>query len=506
MNGAHRLRPVVTAHGALPFVGAAVVGGVAIAMLAEGVFVSPLSGLAFLAAVTIVLVSIRQLELGLFFLIAFTYGHVFEVAKGHVGLSAALPFVVFLLALTLLTRAPGEPLLGRTAERAMTAFVAYGLLLFVSSLWARDGGLTLTKVAVYGKQMLVVLVVLALVRSRSSLVLAMWAVAGSALVLGGLTLVQRLWSVDQTFFGLAKPAVHEVTAAHDLARAAGPIGNPNPYGQMLVVAVPLAVGLALCGPRTALRLLALAAAAVSVAGVYLTFSRSAAVALAIVVLLLLVRFRPRLAPVVVAAAVLALLVGAGPGFYTSRLEQVGQVLPWYDSSQDADPSISGRGAFLRIGLRMWGDNPLLGVGYANYPVRYAEYNRRVGSDPALGNTAHNFPVEVAAETGLVGLALWSFLAASALGALLTVRKRATAASREDVKALIDVLGISLLGYLVTSLFSGGAYAMLYWLLLAICFSVPRALSSATELGETDEVSRPSPLAPQPRRARRAAPP
>jgi O-Antigen ligase len=461
------------------FVVTAIVGGLAIGALIKGATAAPLVSLGLVAGAIIVLVSVQHLELGLFFLVAFTYGHVFEVAKDHVGgLSASLPFVVFLLALALLVRAPGEPLLGRSGVAAMMTFGAYGLLLLASTTWARDASIGLIQVPVYAKQMLVVLAVLALIRVPRTLVLVVWAIVGAALVLGGLTMLQHFLNVDRTFFGFAQPLIHEVTTTNDVARAPGPIGSPNAYAQMLVVAVPLALGRALHERKIVLRMLALAATIVSIAAIYLTFSRGGFVSLAVVVLLFLFRFRPRLAPVMVGVAVLALVIGSASGVYTTRLEKLTQVFPWHHDTKTEDPSLSGRTAFLHIGLQMWRDHPLLGVGYGNYAVRYPEYNRRVGTNPALGHTAHNFPVEVAAETGAVGLALWLFLAASALGALLTVRRQATSSSKE-LKAMVDVLAIALIGYLVTSLFIGGSYAMLYWLLLALCFSVPRAFSSVT---------------------------
>jgi hypothetical protein len=40
---------------------------------------------------------------------------------------------------------------------------------------------------------------------------------------------------------------------------------------------------------------------------------------------------------------------------------------------------------------------------------------------------------------------------------------------------VDYLAIAVAGYLVTSLFLGGAYSIHAWLLFAICFSVRGAL-------------------------------
>ncbi len=68
--------------------------------------------------------------------------------------------------------------------------------------------------------------------------------------------------------------------------------------------------------------------------------------------------------------------------------------------------------YCRIGLRIWQDAPLLGHGLSGYQTLYLKYRQ-----PGEGETryAHNFVVQLLADTGLVGLGLFSwFLALLAL--------------------------------------------------------------------------------------------
>jgi O-antigen ligase len=193
-----------------------------------------------------------------------------------------------------------------------------------------------------------------------------------------------------------------------------------------------------------------------------------------VLFLSFLRYRPRFALLVVGATIVLLVAGSVSGSYSSRLETLTQALPWHSDSKSGDPSIQGRAIFLHAGYHMWRDHPLGGVGYANFGESYHEYNREVGADPTLGSSAHNTPLEVLTETGVIGLALWAVLVLSALASLWRVRAWA-GPERRDVSLTADYLAIAVAGYLVTSLFLGGAYSIHAWLLLAICFSVRGAL-------------------------------
>ncbi|MBC8508964.1 MAG: O-antigen ligase family protein, partial [Chloroflexi bacterium] len=62
---------------------------------------------------------------------------------------------------------------------------------------------------------------------------------------------------------------------------------------------------------------------------------------------------------------------------------------------------------------MFRDNPIAGVGLDNYSVLYQSYSRQIGLDPRLqARDAHNLYLEVGAETGLLGLGVFSVLLVS----------------------------------------------------------------------------------------------
>ena len=150
-------------------------------------------------------------------------------------------------------------------------------------------------------------------------------------------------------------------------------------------------------------------------------------------------------------------------FRTRRHEE--WPMPGGDQEPD-DPSITARGAFYRIGVRMWRDHPAVGVGFENFSDRFPEYNRRVGIDPDEGTTAHSLSLQVLAETGLLGFTLWLVVLVTALRRLWRARRRAGA----EVVGLADALLIAVAGYHASALFQGGSYLMLYWLLLGLCLA------------------------------------
>jgi putative inorganic carbon (HCO3(-)) transporter len=457
-------------------VAAAITGGLAIAVAVSQLGASIDLGLAAIAGGAIVLASVQRLDVGLFFLVALTYSQAFVVLQTQTDLpSFALPFVVAVLAAAFFARDPDEAFLPRTAEPALAVFGAYAAWLLASAAWAKNPDVTLTAVGAHAKRMLVVLAILALVRSPRALVVALWSVVCAAAALAGLTVVQHFWEA-QTFFGFAKPLVPELTETGEVLRAVGPVGNPNAYAQMLVVAVPFALGRLFVERRVGLRALALAAAALCCAAVLLTFSRGGFVGLAVVLMLAFFRLRPRLAAMVLVAGVILVVAGGLSNTYSSRVGTLTQLLPWHSDPESGDLSIRSRQVFLDVSARMWRDHPLVGVGHANYADSYHEYNRNVGMDPDQGHSAHNTPLEVIVETGVIGLVLWVLLAVAAAASLWRVRTW-VGRSRQDVWLTIDFLAISVAGYLVTSLFLSPAFPVLYWLLLAICFSVAGAIGA-----------------------------
>jgi O-antigen ligase len=224
--------------------------------------------------------------------------------------------------------------------------------------------------------------------------------------------------------------------------------------------------------------MALLCAIVAALTVVFTFSRGGLVAMASVVVVIGFVHRPSPRTVLVGLVLLVGLVAVLPSSYTDRLGQLTTAFdPAAGSAVRADPSVTGRSSELQAGLRMFVDHPVVGVGAGNYEARYQEYSREIGLDPRREDReAHNLFVEVAAETGLLGLA--------AFGALLVLAAQALFRSvrTSDRMGLAGALAAALTGYLVTAIFLHAAYSRTFWILLVLVFA-----SAAQQL---DRVVRP----------------
>jgi hypothetical protein len=122
---------------------------------------------------------------------------------------------------------------------------------------------------------------------------------------------------------------------------------------------------------------------------------------------------------------------------------------------------------------MFLDHPLVGVGAGNYSTHFARYADRVGSDarlyeePGEVNYPHSLYLEVAAETGAVGLAAFGTVLVAAFASLVAARRRLLAAGDPRTAALAEGVGLALVGLLVTGLFLHGQFPRYLYLLLGL---------------------------------------
>jgi len=70
---------------------------------------------------------------------------------------------------------------------------------------------------------------------------------------------------------------------------------------------------------------------------------------------------------------------------------------------------------------MWADHPWFGVGIGNYPIFYNLYNIPRWQ-AALGH-AHNYYINIAAETGIIGLVVYLFMWIAAFAVLAGSARR-----------------------------------------------------------------------------------
>lgn len=120
-------------------------------------------------------------------------------------------------------------------------------------------------------------------------------------------------------------------------------------------------------------------------------------------------------------ALLASIVLAAAGYALSErfAERVQRSAAFTEGVDGLDHALAGRLPIWRTALRMIDDNPINGVGVRGFRHAYADYAD--GDDPWLGFDgdagafhAHQIVLEVASETGAVGLFCWLWAALLAL--------------------------------------------------------------------------------------------
>jgi O-antigen ligase len=223
--------------------------------------------------------------------------------------------------------------------------------------------------------------------------------------------------------------------------------DPSIYGRFLVVAILATLGVLVLGPWRRWDWHLGVAVVVLWVGLFFSFSQSSFAALiAGVVVVGVLGWRQRALAVVGAAAVLVVAVGVT----LTQPHGTGRALA-ADEEQSLNRATGGRFDLVKNGLEIALDHPIVGVGVGGFTKAYRErvdVPRRVKT-PA----SHNTPVTVAAEAGIVGIALFAWLAVAAF----LVAFRGVGPDPPLVYVAGLAAGLGLTGIVVHSLF----YAALF---------------------------------------------
>ena len=243
--------------------------------------------------------------------------------------------------------------------------------------------------------------------------------------------------------------------------------KPNELGGLLVVAVVLSGFLAF---DQALakggRILAGIACPLCIASVTLTGSRSAMVGLAAALLVLPFVAGPgrrARATVVVSIAALAVVVWLGALAPQSTVDRLTGLTAGGGS---------GREDLWEIGMRMVDDQPLTGVGAGNFPVSSIHYLLEPGAvmqDQYIVDRpqqVHNIYLQLLAELGVVGLALFLAIAATCLVCALRAARAFERLGDIQSGLLARGLLVALVGFLTVEAFITILYGKQLWVMLA----------------------------------------
>ncbi len=371
-----------------------------------------------------------------------------DLAGITVGLTeAVLPIVVFWL---VIFRRPGPFIIPRPA---MLLFVFVGLAV-VTAFWALRLPPAFKEFAKWIEVIVALLATFDLARNPRDL--------RPILIVGGAAMAaEAVVGLAQTALGVGPQSF----LIGRIIRAYGTFEQPNPFAGYLGLHLPFALAFALRGKgwwRWAALLLWLA----GVGAVALSLSRGAWIAVAAGTAIViwysggrrLVDRRLLAAAVVIPVLVLAF--GHFSFGFDDRIpeparlagEGLASPIEMTEGVTAGNFAIVQRLAFWTAAGRMFASNPIGGVGLGNYETRYQDFN--LGRwDESLGH-AHNFYLNLAAETGVIGLA--PFLA-FLIVLLVAARRAANSAPvlRTVAIASLASIGAFVVHNMVDSVFVGG---------------------------------------------------
>ncbi len=335
----------------------------------------------------------------------------------------------------------------------IVALLAWGTL---SLLWAESTSLAVAQLFRYGLVAMLVPIVFTAVRSGS----ALKAVTGAYVAGATIAAAYGLFAPPD-----ASGVQGSVDATEQLNRIAGTVGDPNLFASVLLVGAILAVCLAFTQRGSpAIQVVLISCAVICLAGIILTFSRGGLLALGVAILT---------APIVARHKGAAL--AAGGLLLVCVVAYIGVLAP--ADARDrivANDGGSGRTDIWKIGWRMVEDKPVTGIGVGNFQTSSIHYQIRPGAAKVRTDladnpsVAHNSYLEMWAELGVVGLALFLGIVLSALAAAIRANRRFFHDGREELAVIAGGVTVALISVLASDFFISEQSAKQLWLLIALC--------------------------------------
>lgn len=295
---------------------------------------------------------------------------------------------------------------------AVTLLACY-LLSLIPAVWFTEApAATTDKMVSLLKDCVVLVIVLVLAHFVNR---PWWIAAAIVLtlaVISTMTVINQvvLGAQPSTFGGFATVSTHAL-GENITPRHAGPLPDSNFWGRNLVLGLPLSYALmhrSMFIGRLSRVGWGLATAAI-LGGIYLTQSRGTFLAAGVLTLAWAVASGPRIRrrALLVAPLIPLMLLIPGVG---NRLLNLASVFE-NRAAYTVDPSLVARAAAQEIAIVVFRNHPIFGVGPGSFQLVFSEYATRTPGVLTGSSSAapHNIYLEVAAESGLVGLAGWLVL-------------------------------------------------------------------------------------------------
>lgn len=418
----------------------------------------------------------RQAALPL--LVALVYLNISNILVRRYDIPSLLQLAVVALTILALSEERLAGLVHILTRPLTVLLMSYIAVLLLTTTFARNPRIADQRVIESCKSFGIFLLVVALASSVRRLRIAAFTLVICSAFLSLLGIYQTLTgNYARWFGGLARVKNAHIYGDVFQPRIAGPLGDPNFFAQILLLAVPVALFIG-WESRGKHRWLAFGCAAIIVAATLLTYSRGGMLALGVILVLALIAHRVDRRRMIGGGVALLVLLMLLPASLTRRFVTIEQILPGSGETIHRDSSFEKRKLLTATAWVIFKNNPLFGVGAGNYTVWFDHYSEQVGSeargydDPGETHYPHNLYLEIAAETGVVGLIIFAAIVAMTLAHLRAANRALAEEGLREAAGVAKALELAVIGYLVSGLFLHGHFQRYLWLIfgLAVAFA------------------------------------
>lgn len=369
--------------------------------------------------------------------------------------------------------------------RIELVLLGYLFVVFASSYVAIDQSLSLQFLLDLAKDIAVGYCIYATLNTKTKWKNGIFVLIFAVTFVAVLGVVHTFAGTSQTFWGFAQLSAFGQTDSSGTLRYAGPLGESNIWGQVLVSIIPFALyRVAKTHSFTGKTIFLFCAGAIILAMLF-TESRGAFLAFVSVLVLMAIEMKlngPTITAItIVGLAALFLL----PSKYTDRIKSLDI---FFKADQEygltQDESVAGRRAKMLTGLAMFEAHPFLGVGFANYSNNYWSYAGNLGFESSASNTntttdtgarqPHSLYIEIMAETGLLGILTFIGFFGLIFQSLFRLRKKYQPRGQipdSDWSAWITSIAMSLITFLIAGFFLHGIGFRFIWVLAGLALAV-----------------------------------
>ncbi|MBD3376190.1 hypothetical protein GF406_14230 [candidate division KSB1 bacterium] len=351
--------------------------------------------------------------------------------------------------------------------------------LCLSTFFALDEGLSISEIMNFVLEgLLLYFLIINVLRDARTFRKVIWILLIGAAFLSSMSIYQELTHhYHQQFGGLAQRNIDRWEGGGDKKpervqvseRAAGPIGDPNRYAQLLLFILPLAFFR--IWDEKKLKIFALLMFGLVFSGILLTYSRGAFLTLVLMILIMVVLRYIRPIQLLFLGIVFFLIILAVSPDYFNRMDSLRGIKGLFSEQVDVQPDAVTRGRLTEMlaAFYVFLDYPVVGVGPGHFTPYYSlDYMtgphalRQISSQ----RRAHTLYFEIMAETGIIGFLIFMSILVFILIKLVQLRLYWIPRNSEYAN-IITALFLGVISYMGTAIFLHFSYQRFYWLFLAL---------------------------------------